>query len=511
MEQKLQRFQNLLKQLSGDGLAGSIKVLLEQMESESAELLTLCAIPHQFDSDILRALQPTLDTSKAESMFAKFSELSVTVSFNDEIALHDEARAYLFKQWLNGDKVEKFVAASTSLVEYFTNEASVVSDIRLDIAERNRMFHLIGAKQAEGFVEFERIFGLMRYQYRLSDCKTLIDLVHEYDSVLESARTVWLAYHEGKLAADFRQWQHAQELLNAVLSNHGLQPELKLRVFNRLGIINEAQRNWAISIGFFQQALDLARTLEAPGDILYRVLHNLGVVYRDSGDLSKAEKLLNESIELAKENNDLSAQALGYNSSATLNRRLGNPQQAINMYTKSLDYLHQSKERFRPAQVYNNLGMIYADLSEWNKSEEFFRKSLDIKQQAGDTFGQAMTLSNLARVYQNLNLHPKAIEVSNQAIALFEQMKDRYNVAQVKRNLGKLYRRIQQLAIARKYFTEAIDSFNECEELQDAESTRIEMNTLDQKKAVLPWWAWAAVIISLLVVLLIFVLISLGI
>jgi tetratricopeptide (TPR) repeat protein len=445
---------------------------------------------------------PSLKTARAKTLYNKFSNLSIILAHNGELALHDDARGYLFRQWLEKGDADKFASASSRLFEYFDNHVVKGSGVALEIAEYNRMFHLFGINQSEGFSEFQRLFRQMRHQYRLSECKTLINLVHEYDSVLESIHAVWLFYQEGKLNFDLRHWKQAEQLFNNVLSNNDAPLELISKAYNRLGFISEKQRDWNMAIDYFQKALELAKRLKNPHDLIYRLLNNLGAVYRDSGKLGKSESLLNKSIELAKKNNDPSALAVSYNSIATLYRELGDPKKAVNMYAESFNYLKQEGDKFRLAQVYNNLGMTYADLCHWNKSEEYFRKSLDIKREAGDTIGQAMTLNNMARVYQNLNLTHRAIEVSNQAIGLFGQMKDSYNIAQVKRNLGKLYRRAQEFELAKKSLTEALEIFESSLELQDAKTTKNELDALNKKKTRLPWWALIAVIIVSLFIIL---------
>ena len=482
-------------------------MLLKQMEPENGELLRLCAIPHQFDINVLQTLLPDSDKAQAQILYEEFSNLSIIICSQSELTLHDEARLYLFNQWLKPENAAKFTAVSEKLVEYYNKRADDVSGVALEIIRRNQIFHLLGLNQAKGFIEFELFFNHMRYQFRLSECKTLIGLVHEYDSVLESKHAKWLTYHEGKLAIDLRQWSRAEQLFNEILENGELQPELRTKVYNRLGSINEKQRNWDKAMDFYQKALQLARTLANPSNLIYRILHNLGVVYRDSNDLKKAEEFLNESNELADGNNDLPELARGYNSVGTLYHKLGNTQQAIEAYEKCLECLKQNQEKFRTAQVYNNLGMVYTDMCDWQKSEHYFQESLVIKRQAGDTLGQAMTLNNLARIYRNLNNPKRAIEVSHQAINLFGQMKDYYKMALAKSNLGKLYRSLKDIELSKQSFTDAIEFFKRCGELQEVETIRKELNLIIQKKS-LPWWAWTAVIlVSVIVIVFIVILI----
>src|SRR5207249_10629346 len=104
-----------------------------------------------------------------------------------------------------------------------------------------RMFYVIGASRAEGLTECERLCRQRREEMRLGQCETLIKLVHEYDRVLNPFEKAILAYHEGKLAADRRQWSTAEELYNRVLATEGVSTQLQVKTLCRLGMNNDEQ------------------------------------------------------------------------------------------------------------------------------------------------------------------------------------------------------------------------------------------------------------------------------
>ncbi|MCP4261762.1 MAG: tetratricopeptide repeat protein [Planctomycetes bacterium] len=502
MDDSLRQFKQLLNQITGKGLAGSIDSLILQMEPDEREHFKLCAIPHQFDLSTLMAIAPDLEEEQAKNQYKEFSGLSIILSLRDELAMHDEARLHLFNQWLDPKNAVEFTTANERLVSYYEKRATEATGVVLHNIENNLMFHLLGVNQVDGFLEFERLFRQMRYQFRLNECKTLINLAHEYNDVLTPDHAASLTYHEGKLAADLCQWDLAEQLLNSILTNGKIRPELRIKVCNRLGIINQSKRNWYAALGMYHKALQLAKAFERSGNLIYRILHNLGTTYRDSGDLKESSKLLHESIKLAKDNADLAILALAYNSLGTLHRKLGNASEAIEVYKESLNTLQKSNDKFRMAQVYNNLGMTYADLGEWEQSKQYFEQSLEIKRQGGDTLGQAMTLNNLARVYRNLDNNQEAIVVSHQAINLFKQMKDHFNVALVKRNLGKLYRSLKNIDLSKKFFIEAIELFKRSDGCREAETAQKELEDLTKQKKGLPWWCWGILILVGLVLLL---------
>ncbi len=509
MDDLLREFQSLLNQSSGKGLAGSIDILLTQMDIEAAQYLKLCAIPHQFDPTVIQALVPELNEAHSKSFYNEFENLSITLSLKKESAFHDEARLHLFNQWLMPDKKQEFREASQNLVEYYEKRAAGVEGIEQENMKRNRMFHLLGVNQHHGFGEFKQLFQEMWHQYRLSECKTLINLVHEYDKVLEETNQLWLIYYEGMLASDLRQWPRTESLFHRILNYSELPVELNIKTLNRLGIAFAKQRKNQAAIEKFQKALELAQSSPENVELIDNIMHDLGSVYRDSGELKKAEKFLTMGLELATKENDLATMALIYNGFGRLQRKLGNSHEAIRMFQESLHCLNENKDLFRPAQVYNNLGMTFADIREWEKSKEVLQNSLEIKRKAGDTRGQAMALSNLVRVYRNLDKPDEAVKVSLQAVGLFEQMKDKYHVALVKRNLGKLYRSMNNYDLAKQYLKEAIELFEQSKETREVQATQIDFSsvTKQQKKAEkrgVPWWIWLILIVIIVLLVLLF-------
>jgi tetratricopeptide (TPR) repeat protein len=499
MDKRLEEFQRLLNEVSAKGTGAAVDLLLRQMDPNQARCLRLCAIPHEFDIPILRALAPDLSEDQARQYTDAFSKLSLVGKCGELLAVHEESRRYLFDKWLDSERGAEFNAASTRLSEYFdalsarlkTETATENSDA-VEQAQQRRMFHLIGASRAEGLAEFERLCRQRREEMRFGQCETLVKLVHEYDSVLSPLEKAIVTYHQGKLAADRRQWSTAEDLFNRVLTTEGISTQLQVKTLCRLGMINDEQRQWLTAIDFFKKGLETAD--ERP-DCVAEIIHlnlNLGSTYRDTGYLTQAEQLLQKGIALAKNAHDLSGLAGGYNGLGTFYLKLNDIPKAVGTYELSLKYLEELGDKFRPAQVYNNLGNAYANQRDWPKSEEFFRRSLEIKRQAGDNSGQAMTLNNLVRVYRAQQQFSNAIEASENAARLFTEVRDFYSAGIVKRNLGRLYRAMQKVDLARKAYDEAAALFERSHEHDEAVATRQEG---EQKKRGLPWWVIVAIVV----------------
>jgi tetratricopeptide (TPR) repeat protein len=477
-----------LRQLTVAGPGHAIELLLQSMEPESARLLRLCAIPHQFNVNILRVLDPALDADAAQSLYDEFSHLHVVSITPDWMALHDDARRHLFNMWLGPPTEEEFTGASARLAEYFGRRMKETHGELSAVIQRHWMFHLIGADQAGGFATFEDLSQQFRRQFRLGDCEGLINLVHEYDRVLTPERALRLNYQEGVTALLRSDWEGAETIFQAILSKNPQDPGLLARVYNRLGIIRAENRNRFAAIKHFKEALRIASSLPRADQLVCRIYHDLGVAYRERGETSKAEEMLNKSAELARRSNDPTSLAMIHNSLGTLYHKSGKSRRAIESYDKCISYLTASGGRFQLSQVYNNLGLVYRGEGNWKKSEEVFRRSLEIKRQTGDTLGQAKTLSNLITVYQNSKQDEQAIEASLEAIRLFGELHDTYGKALVKRDLAHLYRRKNEKALAIQTLQESIKLLEDCGEFILAEKTKKGLEKIMRGSGSVGWW-----------------------
>ena len=501
-------FQRRMQQVASSGESGGTELLLELMGLSRAREFRLCAIPHQFDVEIFLALVPGVTADEARRRCEELSPLSLVIPAPEGLSVHESVRRNMFRQWLEPENREEFAAASTRLVELFDDRITRLQGDRLETARRRRMFHLLGADPEQGFAEFERLSRAARHGLLFGECGSLIRLVHEYDAVLPQKHALWLLYYEARLASDLRNWQEAELKFKQVLDAPNAPPELKVASYRRLSYVLSERRDWNGAIGLCQQAMELAESTPAAKHMLPRIVLDLGAAYRESNDLERSEELLRKSADLAAASNNLSCLAAARNSLGLLHLTRRDTQLAIAAFESSLEALTRNNEVFRTAQVYNNLGLAFANMPDWPSSEQYFRKSLEIKAQAGDTLGQANALGNLARAQAGQGKLQEATQSAERAIELFQQMRDHYATAVARHNLGRLYRRMQQKELAAKQLREASEMFNSLGKPTEAQAAAADLEAIDRKPG-LPWWAWAAIgICAMLVILAVIVLMS---
>ena len=514
MSDLVEDFGLFLKQYEMNKPGGMLNALLAQMTPETARQFRLCAIPHQFNVEILQVLVPGLNDEAAAERCQEFAKNPSVRSYGGKLfAVVKEWRQRLFDEWLEPDKRTEFVEANKRLVDYFSNGAEDEST-DADSRRLNKVFHLIGVNLDEGFTEFENLLGERRQRSSPGECEILVRLVREYQPVLSESQSANLTYQEAKLAMDLFRTDEARRLFENVLLVKDLDPVLRIKTIARLGLLEHEVRNWSAAIARFNEALGLVDTIKDPKlqqTYRYRLKLNLGVTYRDMGDLQQAKRILLGSVHQAHRADDTSGRALAYNSLGTLFRKIGEGKTAIKAYTKALQLLEREKELYRVGQVQNNLGLAYIDQREWKKGEEALQESLKIKRNAGDTIGLGKTYNNLMQVYRVQEMEQEAVETALKAIECFKGVGDYYDMGLATRNLGRLYRALGKKQEAVKYLQQAIELFEKSRAFGEAQSLKEEVQILTLgKKRNLPWWTWMLYIVAGLVILVILLLLFLG-
>ena len=257
---------------------------------ELGAVLRRCAVPHEFDRRLLERLGGWSAT-EAEQRFVEFSELSIMEFAGSALSVHERWRKPLWSWWLSEEQRTPFVALSESLTEWFAASA-LASGSETDL--RRQMFHLIGCQQDEGVRMFETLCRLARRQRRFSDCSLLIRRVKEYEPVLSARGRAVISYHDGKLASDLRQSERALYLFRSVATEPAAGTELQLNALVRQGHALRELGRTAEALAVLEEAR--GASTGGATDQTWRVLYELGEVYRDLGHADLANKMLRAAL-----------------------------------------------------------------------------------------------------------------------------------------------------------------------------------------------------------------------
>ena len=144
-------------------------------------------------------------------------------------------------------------------------------------------------------------------------------------------------------------------------------------------------------------------------------LNQLGVVYDDMGEYSKALSSYEQSLEIKKVSLPANHPSLAtsYNNIGLVYDNMGEYSKALSYYEKDLEISKQVLPPNHPslATSYNNIGMVYNNMGEYSKALSSYERSLEIRKVSlpPNHPSLATSYNNIGMVYMNMGEYSKAL------------------------------------------------------------------------------------------------------
>ncbi|MEC4985400.1 MAG: tetratricopeptide repeat protein [Oscillatoria sp. PMC 1068.18] len=196
-----------------------------------------------------------------------------------------------------------------------------------------------------------------------------------------------------------------------------------------LGKVSQAQTD-------YQQALDDCP--EEDESEKASILHNLGGLKANTGDIQGAIALFEQSLILKEQIGNLRGKAATLNELGNLKANMGKFDEAIALYQQSLTISEQIDDVFCKATTLNNLGRLKADSGDIQGAIALFHQALTLQEQIGNIQGIAVTLNNLGNIKVYLEDLEAAIALFEQSLTFNQHIGDLQNIATNLHNLGVL-------------------------------------------------------------------------
>ena len=186
-----------------------------------------------------------------------------------------------------------------------------------------------------------------------------------------------------------------------------------------LGIAYKNLGDMRKAIGCQEPALVIAReTGDRRGE--GNALGNLGNVYHNLGETSKALEFYKEALVVSREIGDRRAEGIGLSSLGDIYNGLGDPRRAIEYHEQRLVIAREIGDVLGEGKTYIGLGNAYEALGDTPKAIEFYEKQLVIVREIGDRRGEGIALYNSALVHDSLGNRAEAITRAETALKIFE-------------------------------------------------------------------------------------------
>ena len=165
---------------------------------------------------------------------------------------------------------------------------------------------------------------------------------------------------------------------------------------------------------------------------------NLGFLYKNRGDLSRAEEMYRKSLEIEEAMGRKEGIASLYGNLGNLYHTLGDLDRAEEMYRKSLEIEEALGSKEGMASNFGNLGNVYANWRDFDRAEDMYRKSLKLHETLGSKEGMASQYGNLGILFKTKGEPDRAQEMYRKSLDLFREIGAAPEIEHVEGLLAKL-------------------------------------------------------------------------
>jgi serine phosphatase RsbU (regulator of sigma subunit)/Tfp pilus assembly protein PilF len=273
---------------------------------------------------------------------------------------------------------------------------------------------------------------------------------------------------------DWRKYQFLQKELIEIKLQEELNKAVKLKLLdtyaaaiNNIGIIYRDEGNIPEAIKYYEQSFDIQKQLNNEEGIGL-CLSNLGVIYQEQGNTSKAIEYYSKSLKIKEKVYAHSKKDITNLGIVNTLANIGSLYLQQKEYDLALEYFNKSLTLNKKlnnleiiASSYNNIGVTYNKLKEYTKALEYYNKSLTICEQLKDIDGISRALANSAVIYNLQGNSNKALKLFEEALALSVKVNDKTGEIRTLNNIGSIYLSTNDLKKAKQYNLESLSKARE--------------------------------------------------
>jgi len=164
------------------------------------------------------------------------------------------------------------------------------------------------------------------------------------------------------------------------------------RAYNRLGYAHWTTRRYRLSNEYNHTALHYYRQLDIR-DEMAETLNNAAYVYALLGDISRAEKWIDDALELRRELRQGYPLALSLNTRGLIHLQAGEPHRALPRCKEALSVCQGLEDWRGQGMAYNALGLVYRKVGNLNRLGVYkFDQALDFYKKAEDALHAAVRI-----------------------------------------------------------------------------------------------------------------------
>ncbi|CAF4737454.1 unnamed protein product [Rotaria sp. Silwood2] len=219
----------------------------------------------------------------------------------------------------------------------------------------------------------------------------------------------------GDILISIGESQKAEHLCQMLLEKASTDKE-RSDYNHQLGKVYDNMGEYSKALSLYERSLKIRKIALPPNHPDFASSYNnIGTVYLNMGEYSKALSSHERSLEIKKialppNHPDLAA---SYNNIGTVYRNMGEYSEALSSYERSLEIQKIALPPNHPdlASSYNNIGMVYNNMGEYSKALSSYERSLEIQKIAlpPNHPDLASSYNNIGSVYYKMGEYSKAL------------------------------------------------------------------------------------------------------
>lgn len=194
------------------------------------------------------------------------------------------------------------------------------------------------------------------------------------------------------------------------------------------------------AIVYYSESLALSQEIGEPATRQQILSHNsLGISYGRQGQYEESIYYFQQALELAESVNDPHNIANNHNNLGIVYRIMGDYPRSIFHYKEALKRDEIKNDSSGIATVCANLGALFVFMEEPQEAERYFQRAYDIRLAIGETHKSVALYSNIAFIYLESEQFDRALPLFEKALAEYEENDDLANASLMRMNLGNIY------------------------------------------------------------------------
>jgi tetratricopeptide (TPR) repeat protein len=223
----------------------------------------------------------------------------------------------------------------------------------------------------------------------------------------------------------------------------------------RAGTMYYRRGDYIAARNLLEQALEIARQQNDENNISDWV-NQLGNMANSQGDLERASELYNESLAISKKLDDKKGIASCLHNLGNVEAEKGNLDEARKLYNESLKIGNALGDQNLISICLQNLGLLAHRDQDFNESKQLYNESLEIAKKLGDQSSIAGALHNLATLAETQGEIKEARLLYDESLKIAKKISDQAIIATVLHKLALLAQDQGDLIVANQLFNESL-------------------------------------------------------